>query len=147
MVVAVIGLTSSDDGGPGPLALPGLDAPDASSRACSGLLDKLPDSFKSGDEELERRELADPAPRGAAAWGEQSPVVLRCGLPRPPQLKKTSQLREINGVSWLPVEGEVSQTWYAVDRDVYVALTISGGSGTGPLQSVSDVIADELPAR
>ena len=34
-----------------------------------------------------------------------------------------------------------------VDRPVYVALTVPEGSGTGPLQEVSDAVGEALPKR
>jgi hypothetical protein len=38
-------------------------------------------------------------------------------------------------------------TWYAVDRPVYVALTLPAGTGPTPIQVISDVVAETLPAR
>jgi hypothetical protein len=37
-------------------------------------------------------------------------------------------------------------TWYAVDRPVYVALTLPSGSGPTPIQQVSDLIDHSMPA-
>jgi hypothetical protein len=71
-------------------------------------------------------------------------VVLRCGLARPPELTPTAQLREISGVRWLPVQGEHAATWYLVDREVFVALTVPEGTGTGVLQGVSETAAKKL---
>ncbi|MQA61919.1 MAG: DUF3515 family protein [Actinophytocola sp.] len=152
VTVAVIGLTgksadTADPGqtpSPGPLALPDVGAPQSESTECASLLDALPDTLRSGDDELRRRELMSPAPKGAAGWGDENPVVLRCGLDRPAELKKTSPLRVVNKVQWLPIEGQGSTTWYAVDREVYIALTVPDDAGTGPLQRLSDTIASAL---
>ena len=38
-------------------------------------------------------------------------------------------------------------TWFAVDRPVYVALTLPQGSGPTPIQEISDAIAKSLPAK
>lgn len=38
-------------------------------------------------------------------------------------------------------------TWFAVDRPVYVALTLPTGSGPTPIQLLSATIADTLPDR
>lgn len=127
----------------GPVALVPVEAPDAGSPVCTALTAALPVELTSGSARLRRLPLAQPAPPAASAWGDGQgdPVVLRCGLSRPPELTATAQLREISGVRWLPVEGERATTWYAVDRPVYVALTVPRGTGTGVLQGVSEVVA------
>jgi uncharacterized protein DUF3515 len=132
----------------GPLALAGVDAPDAKAPACAKLVGSLPATLPSKDEELTRLSLADPAPPAAAAWaGERGePVVLRCGLPKPAEYAPTAQLRTISDVNWLPIEGEGASTWYTVDRPVYVALTIPDDAGTGVVQEMSATIAKALPA-
>lgn len=128
----------------GPLPLVSIPAPEAGSDACHRLLEAVPGELTSSGERLERRELAEPAPPATAAWGRDNPVVLRCGLDRPPELKRTSSLRQINGVQWLhvPDKSGPSATWYVVDRPVHLALTVPEGTGTGPLQRISD-LADE----
>lgn len=145
------------------LALPAMPAPDAGSPDCAALLAALPDRLPSGGTELARRPLAEPATPGTAAWGEGSPVVLRCGLPRPAGLTPTSGLLDVDGVRWLPPNGEAATgtgqggdteagqagagTWVACDRPVYLALTLPPGSGTGPLQMLSAVIGSTLATR
>ncbi len=42
--------------------------------------------------------------------------------------------------------GDGRSTWFAVDRPVYVALTLPAGSGPTPIQSLSTTIAEVLPA-
>jgi uncharacterized protein DUF3515 len=123
----------------GPLALVDVDAPDAGSASCTSLMKALPNTLPDSGKTLRRLPIADPAPPAAAAWGgtRGEPVVFRCGLPRPGELTPTSQLREISGVRWLPIEGDGATTWVVVDRPVYVALTVPAGSGTGPLQEIS----------
>lgn len=132
----------------GPLALAGVDAPDADTPECTKLVDALPAKLPSKGKELARLPLADPAPPAAAAWaGDRGePVVLRCGLPKPAQYAPTAQLRTISKVNWLPVEGDGASTWYTVDRGVYVALTIPDDAGTGVVQEMSATIAKVLPA-
>jgi uncharacterized protein DUF3515 len=162
--VVVVGLVLTSNGGTatsppptvttgapatGPLALPAVSAPDARSSSCSGLLDALPTTLADKGETLRRRPILEPAPPGAAAWAGDhgEPVVLRCGIPRPDQLAPTSELREISGVRWLPIEEAGAASWYVVDRPVYVALTVPAGSGTGPLQDVSTTVGKVLPAK
>lgn len=130
----------------GPLALVPVEAPDAGSAACTTLIGALPRSLTSGSSSLRRLVLADPAPPATMAWaGDRGePVVLRCGLPRPPELTPTAQVREVSGVNWLPLLGNGASTWYLVDREVYVALTVPGDVSTGPLQEISETIAAAL---
>lgn len=147
VTVAMIGLVSSHDAAPKPLALPAVPAPDATSGSCRRLIDALPETVKSNGADLPRRRLASPAPAATVAWDAKNPIVLRCGVGKPRQLKPTSEVRQINGVQWLPVGATGTRTWYVVDRPVYVALTVTGDVGTGPLQDVSNAVARALPAR
>ncbi|GAA2662816.1 MULTISPECIES: DUF3515 domain-containing protein [Actinosynnema] len=130
----------------GPLALVPVPAGAAESEECAALLSGLPMKLVSNGVTLPRRELANPAPAGAVAWGdaEHDPVVLRCGLDRPAELKPDSQLRSISDVQWIEVSEGGSTTWFVVDRPVYVALTVPSDSGTGPLQDVSTTVRDAL---
>jgi hypothetical protein len=139
--------TTSSGARTGPLALAGVEAPDADAPECTKLVGSLPATLPSKGEELARLPLADPAPPAAAAWAgaQGEPVVLRCGLPKPAQYAPTAQLRVIGKVNWLPVEGDGASTWYTVDRPVYVALTIPDDAGTGVVQEMSATIAKVLP--
>ena len=134
----------------GPVGLVPVDAPDANSDSCRKLLVALPATLSNGTAAgLARRPLASPAPAGAMAWGGTTttdPVVLRCGIARPDALAPTSELLGVDGVNWLQVTGQDAATWYAVDRQVYVAITIPGTLSSGPLQTVSAVIGKTLPA-
>ncbi|MBB4685467.1 DUF3515 domain-containing protein [Amycolatopsis jiangsuensis] len=151
VAVAVFALTRPDTdagtGPDGPLPLVAVPAPQADTPGCAGLLGAAPATLTSNGEQLDRRPLADPAPKATAAWGTDDPVVLRCGLDRPAELTSTAQLRVINGVQWLQVSQDSAATWYVVDREVYVALTVPASAGTGPLQTVSDVVSAKLPVR
>ncbi|MFC7616979.1 DUF3515 domain-containing protein [Actinokineospora soli] len=132
----------------GPLGLVPVDAPQATAPECAGLLAALPRELPSGGGVLAALPLADPAPAGATAWGDRmDPVVLRCGLRKPPELTPTAALQVVSGVQWLPVRGTGSTTWFLVDRAVYAALTMPDAAGSGPLQTVSEVVAAELKAQ
>ncbi|BBY43332.1 hypothetical protein A5765_13520 [Mycolicibacterium celeriflavum] len=138
-----------------PVPVAAVPAPQASTAECSALAAALPE--KLGD--ASRAELADPAPPGAAAWRADSagePIILRCGLDRPAEFVAGAPLQVVDDVQWFRV-GEAGaedlsteqqrSTWYAVDRGVYVALTLPQGSGPTAIQQLSAVIAKTLPAK
>lgn len=132
------------------MALSSVPAPEAGSPECTALMDSLPEDL--GD--FRRAPAADPAPVGAAAWRAEpgtEPVVLRCGLDRPLDFVVGVPLQQVDAVQWFqvsenPADAGGRSTWFAVDRSVYVALTLPPGSGPTPIQRISGVIAQALPA-
>jgi uncharacterized protein DUF3515 len=135
----------------GPLVLAPVDAPDATGPDCTTLLAALPAALDAAGGPLAARPLAEPVQPGARAWAAAPrPVVLRCGLPRPTELTPTSALLEIDGVRWLQLDDGVPDpvvvTYVAVDRPVYPVVTVPVAAGSGPLQQLSDVIKQSLPA-
>jgi hypothetical protein len=141
------GDTTTNTDATGPVVLVPVDAPQAGSATCTKLLDSLPQQLPNGGSTLTRRALAKPAPQAAAAWGSaDDPVVLRCGVEQPPEFTATSELLQVDNVNWLQVNGDDATTWYAVDRAATIALTVPGGSGTGPLQTITATISKTLPA-
>lgn len=130
---------------PPPVAIAAVPAPQAQSPECRALLATLPDRL--GD--FERAIEADPVPAGTAAWRSTGePVILRCGLDRPAEFVVGSPIQVVDDVQWLRLDDADLQrsTWISVDRPVYLALTLPQGSGSGPIQELSDVIARTMPA-
>ncbi|MFG1929508.1 DUF3515 domain-containing protein [Mycobacterium sp. NPDC048908] len=127
-----------------PVAIPPVPAPKADSAECKTLLDAVPERL--GD--YHRAPAAQPAPAGAAAWkSDGESVVLRCGLDRPAEFAIGTPLQVVDEVQWFQLTDEGRSTWLAVDRAVYVALTLPQGSGPTPIQEISDVISKTLPAK
>ncbi|MFD1811295.1 DUF3515 domain-containing protein [Rhodococcus gannanensis] len=131
-----------------PVALGSVPAPAATSPECTALIDSLPE--KLGD--FERADLVDPAPEGAAAWQsvDAQEIVLRCGLDRPVEFDAASALQLVDGVQWLEIpggDGVDASTWFAVDRGVYVAITVPHGLGPTPIQDASAAVAGALEAK
>ncbi|MCV7408573.1 hypothetical protein AWC05_05975 [Mycobacterium florentinum] len=149
-IVLVIAATRAAP--PQPVALPTVPAPQAGSSACHALLAALPQRL--GD--YQRAPLAQPAPEGATAWRGgtgNEPVVLRCGLERPTGFVVGSPIQSVDRVQWFEVAGDRQSagdagrsTWYAVDRPVYLALTLPSGSGPTPIQQLSEVIDHTITA-
>ncbi|KUI40023.1 hypothetical protein AU198_08745 [Mycobacterium sp. GA-1199] len=138
-----------------PVPLVTVPAPQATNSECADLAAELPEKLG----EHTRAPLADPAPPGAAAWraeGRGEPIVLRCGVERPAEFVVGAPVQVVDDVQWFRVSevgvddagaDQARSTWYAVDRGVYVALTLPQGSGPTPIQLLSTVIAEALPAE
>ena len=129
-----------------PVAIVSVPAPKADSADCRALVDALPESL--GD--YQRAAAADPAPPAVAAWRanpDGEAVILRCGLERPAEFVLGSPLQVVDEVSWFEIADQGRSTWFAVDRPVYVALTLPSGSGPTPIQEISRIIAKSLPAK
>ena len=82
---------------------------------------------------------------GTAAWGEP-PITLRCGVPRPSALVPTSPLIDVDGIGWLPIEGQGGSAFVAVDwpseqAPVYVEVIVPAAYA-----APADVLADISPA-
>ena len=126
------------------VAIASVPAPKGDSAECRALLDALQEQL--GD--YRRAPAAEPAPPGAAAWtADGEPVILRCGLDRPAEFVVGSPIQVVDAVQWFELADQGRSTWFAVDRPVYVALTLPQGSGPTPIQEISDVIAKSLPAK
>ena len=144
-VVVILAIAATRHHTP-PVVVAAVPAPHAHDSACEHLVEALPQRL--GD--YTRATLAQPAPVGAAAWqpaGEGDPVVLRCGLDRPTDFVVGSPIQQVDRVQWFQVSQDQRSTWYAVDRPVYLALTLPPGSGPTPIQQLSELIDRTMPTR
>ncbi|MGB3482194.1 MAG: DUF3515 domain-containing protein [Mycobacterium sp.] len=147
-VVAVLAIAATRTAEPTPVAIAAAPAPQAESPDCERLLAALPDQL--GD--YRRAVAVEPVPAGAAAWQAEpggEPVILRCGLDRPLDFVVGAPLQAVDAVQWFRVtdpSGTLT-TWFAVDRPVYVALTLPAGSGPTAIQMLSAAITKTLPAE
>ena len=146
-IVAVLAIAALRQAAPEqqPVPITSVPAPKAASPQCGALMAALPDQL--GD--YRRAQAADPAPQGAAAWRAESdadPVILRCGLDRPAEFVVGAPLQVVEPVQWFEVADTDRSTWFAVDRPVYIALTLPSGSGPTPIQEISEAIAKAMPA-
>ncbi|WP_297596168.1 DUF3515 domain-containing protein [Mycobacterium sp.] len=156
LAVATIGvilaIAATREAPPHLVAVPAAPAPQAESAACRALMDALPQRL--GD--YQRAALEQPEPVGAAAWRSGrggDPVVLRCGLDRPAEFVVGAPIQVVDRVQWFQVRSDQQSagdagrsTWYAVDRGVYVALTLPTGSGPTPIQRLSEMIEQRIAA-
>ncbi|MGH3725515.1 MAG: DUF3515 domain-containing protein [Mycobacterium sp.] len=129
-----------------PIVVPDIPSPQANSSKCIDMSKAYPVGM-AGD--WKRVEIVQPAPPSVAAWrrGEDS-VVARCGVDRPAEYAVGTSVEQINGVQWFRVTDATIgvTTWFAVDRGVYIALTMPNGAGSEPLTEMSDTIGKTLLA-
>lgn len=143
--VLVVAATREATPAPRPVAIAAAPAPQADGAPCRALMNALPDDL--GD--YHRAKAVEPVPVGAAAWQAQpdgEAVILRCGLDRPDDFVTSSPLQVVDDVQWFRVSGDGRTTWVTVDRPVYIALTLPDGSGPTPIQLLSRVVAQAMPA-
>ena len=146
-VVAVLACAATTAAAPvpGPVAIAAAPAPQADSDGCKALMKDLPDDL----DDYHRAEAMAPAPASAAAWQNEPGsdlVVLRCGIGRPDDFSASAPLQAVDDVLWFRIPGVDRTTWVAVDRPVYVALTLPEGSGPTPIQLLSRAVAKAMPA-
>ena len=132
--LAVLSACSSSGGSASPPAsFPTISPADAP--ACGTLLTRLPSNVAG----LPRH----PLPSGfnfAMLWGnKKASIQLQCGVSRPTALNATSQLLDVNAVTWFAEpEGDLTR-FTAVDRRPYVQVlvptSISGDQVLVPLGS------------
>jgi Protein of unknown function (DUF3515) len=127
----------------GPLPVATVGQPGADSAACMTLMPRLPAELAGS-----KTRAIEGGGDGIAAWGDPA-VILRCGLETPEELTCSSALTQVDGVSWLQLAGDglPETTYIAADRSVRIAVTVPAGSGTGPIQQISDVVSAALPVR
>jgi Protein of unknown function (DUF3515) len=83
----------------------------------------------------------------AVAWGDPA-IVLQCGVARPAQLTEgsTANVFLVDAVNWLPVATANATVFTAVDRAVYIAVTVPKSYQQPPLATLSQAIATVVPA-
>jgi predicted lipid-binding transport protein (Tim44 family) len=147
-IVAVLAIAAIRQSSPQqqPVPIVAVPAPKADGPDCRSVTAALPEQL--GD--YRRVPAAEPAPAGAAAWqagADTEPVVLRCGVERPEEFVVGTPMQVVDAVQWFEVAGDGRSTWFAVDRPVYIALTLPAGSGPTPIQEISELVGRVLPAR
>ncbi len=114
-VLAVSGLLSGCSGEV-PVAVP--EPALSAAAACEALSDALPDTVRGQDSRP-----TDPRSPFTAAWGDP-PITLRCGVERPAQLTPTSDIAEVDGVAWLPVELTEGYRFVTTGRFAFVEVDV-----------------------
>ncbi len=115
-------------------------------RECAALMEALPDQL--GDY---RRAPWTTRTARAPPHGRQHPMTSRssCGADwtGPPNSSSACTIQVVEPVQWFELTDADSSTWFAVDRPVYIALTLPSGSGPTPIQEISAAISQTMPAK
>lgn len=110
--------------------------PDAATqRGCLTVFEKLPVQLGS----LTPRKT-DTDSSYVAAWGNP-PIVLRCGVAKPTALNNPNEPQpiDVSGVLWQPAPQKSDVVFTAVDRSVYVEVTVPSAQ-TQPLTDLAPAI-------
>lgn len=86
---------------------------------------------------------AQPDSPNVVAWGDPA-VVLRCGVPRPAGFEPTAQFFLLGGVYWLPVKHKSATVWTAIDRAIYIEVTVPEKQAFQPLPILGEAIAKKF---
>jgi len=117
--------------------------PNAVAVACSRLVEHLPNQL----ENLNSR-LVTPRSPLVHAWGDDHPVVLRCGVPKPSGYDPNSpSTAAVNGVDWFQQVYPERVVWTAVRSTANVELTVptSYDAQGGFLVDVGAAVAATIP--
>ncbi|UOY01491.1 DUF3515 domain-containing protein [Blastococcus sp. PRF04-17] len=83
----------------------------------------------------------------AYAWGDP-PIVLVCGVDRPAGFVAGVGLIQIEGVQWYVDTSDPDTTvWTAVDRAVYLEMSLPASVDSAPVTQLAAEIAEALPYR
>ena len=100
LVGLAFGLSACGDN-PVYLTTPQMSPADAV--ACQDLKDALPDDVSG-----EHRRLTQPAAALGAAWGDDPPITLICGVRVPESFDKFATCEEANGVGWFVPDDQIN---------------------------------------
>jgi hypothetical protein len=119
-----------------PPPAPEVDAP------CSSLMAKMPLQL-AGEQS---RPVSSDSPY-VYAWGDPA-LVLVCGAGRPAGFDVTAGLLQIGAVQWFVDDSDPDvYVWTAVDRPVYVQLTVPSSMDSAAATQLSAIVAETLPAQ
>jgi Protein of unknown function (DUF3515) len=131
-VVMPVVTACGGDGDAGPVEVDPPQLTSASAEQCEDLVKALPDAVAEQD----GREVS-PIDAAAAAWGDDPPIVLRCGVPKPEALQPDSPCFVVNDVGWFAEEQPDGVTFTTIGRSTYVEVNVPDDYGPE---------ADALPA-
>ncbi len=134
-----------------------LDSPDADNPRCAAYEQALPSVLEtsSGTYRLVKGSELIAAgypqdPQNTVAWMPDDdglePIVTRCGLAEPAGYEPGEQLQQINDIPWFNdtqlANGTTQGVWYALGRDVAIAVAMPQAVGQTVFVDIGYVITD-----
>ncbi|GAA3518520.1 DUF3515 domain-containing protein [Actinocatenispora rupis] len=120
------------------VAVPPRTLAEPATTVCRGFIAQLPGTVRG-----KIRRPVSAGPEQNAAYG-QPPVTVACGVPAP-KVAPTATVYALSGVCYLPTKTSAGTVWTTVDRQVPVAVTVPGDSGSGQWAAeFSDTIANSV---
>jgi hypothetical protein len=96
-----------------------------------------------------RVDVTPQSPR-TAAWGDPA-VVLRCGVGKPAKLTRSSELIDVDDVSWFLDETDDAFVFTTVDRvaniEVSVPSSVPREDATSPLVDLARPVSESVPTE
>ncbi|MEJ5928232.1 DUF3515 domain-containing protein [Corynebacterium sp. H128] len=132
---------------PHAIPLTELDAPQANNEQCLALRHSLPAELGEGY----TRDTN--APADIAVWTKpgQEPIVIRCGVTDPEGYTPGAQLNQVDQVTWFQdttlANGTTSGAYFALGRDIVVAMSMPTGAGNTAIVTLSKAIAANTKAK
>jgi hypothetical protein len=110
---------------------------------CAELSSQLPDRVAG-----QQTRPTEPGSPLTAAWGTPA-IILRCGVPRPESLNRTSQLISVNDVDWFAEELTGGYVFTTYGREVFVEVTVPDDYApeVGPVTEISAAVTSAVPDR
>ena len=102
--------------------------------ACTRMATALPDQVRG-----QSRRTVEPTSDQTAAWGDP-PIVLTCGVPRPPELQAETTLLTVDGVDWFVQPLTRGTRFTSTGRVAYVRVEVPEDY-TSASDSLSDLNA------
>ncbi|MCS5479895.1 DUF3515 domain-containing protein [Corynebacterium sp. YIM 101645] len=132
---------------PYPAPLSQLAAAENTGDRCVALMAALPETIA---EDYGRIDVAEPR---TAAWTAPGlePVVLRCGVAPPENYRPGLQLNQVNDIVWFEdttlANGTTSSTWFALGRDIDIAVSVPQATGNAAVVELGEIIAAETDTQ
>jgi hypothetical protein len=125
-----------------PVTVPAPPSNSAADTSCTAVIGHLPLTLAG----LAARPARSTWPY-VVAWGDPA-IELVCGVPRPPGLVPGSDAftAGIDGVFYWVDHEKADTVFTAIDRAVYIEVTVPTQYAGGPIAPISDAIAKALPA-
>ena len=75
--------------------------------------------------------------------------MLRCGVAPAPGYAPGAQLQQVNDIPWFEdttlANGTTSSTWFALDHEAEVAVSMPQSAGNAVIVGISSAISEHLP--